>query len=166
MILIDTFGLNNMVMEDLENISTSLTTVLAILASLDAADLYDGYEDKVNLAGVIYLHRISGEQWKSDTGSFGRLDHIYDEQPPKKVVLATNAWSNIDPETSVAREQQPAAKLVNPTLDEDEQLRHCNVIESAHQIICAMREKKSFGRKGTRSRQEAETAELWERSRN
>ena len=104
------------------------------------ADPHCRYEHEVNLAGVIYFHRISDERWrKSDTRSFGWLKRICGESTLRNVVLATNMWGNVDPEIGAAREQQLAAEFVKPALDKGAQLlRHYDTTESTHQIIQAI----------------------------
>jgi len=127
-ILIDTPGFNDTVMED----SDVLKNISAFLAIV--------YENEVNLAGVIYFHRISDERWRrSDTRSFGWLRRICGESTLRNVVLATNMWGNVDPEIGVTREQELAAEFVKPALDKGAQLRrHHDTTESAHQIIRAI----------------------------
>jgi len=104
---------------------------------LDLTDPYLRYEGQVNLAGVIYFHRISDERWRrSDTRNFGWLKRICGETTLRNVVLATNMWGNVTPETGATREQQLATEFVKPTLDKGAQLhRHYDTTESAHQII-------------------------------
>jgi len=94
----------------------------------------------VNLAGVIYFHRISDERWRrSDTRSFGWLKRICGEPTLRNVVLATNMWGNVDPGVGADRERQLAAEFVKPALDKGAQLhRHYDTTESAHQIIRAI----------------------------
>jgi len=127
-ILIDTPGFNDTVTEDsdvLKNISAFLATV---------------YENEVNLAGVIYFHRISDERWRrSDTRSFGWLRRICGESTLRNVMIATNMWGNVDTEMGAAREQQLVAEFVKPALDKGAQLcRHYDTTESAHQVIRAI----------------------------
>ena len=104
------------------------------------ADPHCRYEREVNLAGVIYFHRISDERWRrSDTRSFGWLKRICGESTLRNVVLATNMWGNVHPEMGAAREQQLAAEFVKPALDKGAQLlRHYDTTESTHQIIQAI----------------------------
>jgi hypothetical protein len=143
-ILIDTPGFNDTVTEDssvLKDISAFLAAVSVIRAShVDPADRHYRYENKVNLAGVIYFHRISDERWRrSDTRSFGWLRRICGERTLRNVVLATNMWSNVNPEIGAAREQQLVAEFVKPALDAGAQLRrHYDTTESAHEIIRAI----------------------------
>ena len=105
--------------------------------TLDIADSHHRYENEVNLAGVIYFHRISDERWRrSDTRSFGWLRRICGESTLRNVVLATNMWGNVDQEIGITREQQLVAEFVKPALDKGAQLRrHYDTTESAHQII-------------------------------
>jgi hypothetical protein len=143
-ILIDTPGFNDTVTEDssvLKDISAFLAAVSVIRAShVDPADRHYRYENKVNLAGVIYFHRISDERWRrSDTRSFGWLRRICGERTLRNVVLATNMWGNVNPEVGATREQQLVAEFVKPALDAGAQLhRHHDTTESAHEIIRAI----------------------------
>lgn len=140
-ILIDTPGFNDTVTDDadvLKNISAFLAMVSATYTStFDVADPRSRYEHEVNLAGVIYFHRISDERWRrSDTRSFGWLKRICGESTLRNVMLATNMWGNVEPEIGAAREQQLAAEFVKPALDKGARLRrHHDTTESAHQII-------------------------------
>lgn len=144
MILIDTPGFNDTVMDDadvLKSISAFLAMVSAIYTSaLDATDPRYRYEHEVNLAGVIYFHRISDERWRrSDTRSFGWLKRICGEPTLRNVVLVTNMWGNVEPGVGADRERQLAAEFVKPALDKGARLhRHHDTTESAHQIIQAI----------------------------
>ena len=104
---------------------------------MDTADLYFRYEGGGNLTGVIYFHRISDDRWgRSDTRSIGWLKRICGETALRSVVLVTNMWGDVTPETSDTRERQLATEFVKPVLDKGAQLhRHYDTTESAHQII-------------------------------
>jgi len=127
-VLIDTPGFNDTVMDDAD-ILKSISAFLAMV-----------YEGKVKLAGVIYFHRVSDERWRgSDTRSIAWLKRICGEATLRNVVIVTNMWGNVTPETGAAREQQLAAEFVKPILDRGAQLhRHHDTTESAHQIIQAI----------------------------
>ena len=143
-ILIDTPGFNGTVTDDadvLKNISAFLAMVSVICTStLDATDPRSRYEHGVNLAGVIYFHRISDPHWRrSDVRSFGWLRPLCGEPTLKNVVLATNMWGNVKPEIGAAREHQLATESVEPALDKGARFRrHHDTSESAHQIIRAI----------------------------
>jgi len=124
-VLIDTPGFNDTVTDDAD-ILKSISAFLAMV-----------YEGEVKLAGVIYFHRVSDERWRrSDTRSLGWLKRICGESTLKNVVIVTNMWGNVTPETGAAREQQLAAEFVKPVLDRGAQLhRHYDTTESTHQII-------------------------------
>jgi hypothetical protein len=95
------------------------------------------YRREVQLAGIIYFHRISDQRWRgSDTRSFGWLKSICGEETLRNVVLATNMWGDVTREIGAVREQQLATDFVKDALDEGAQLhRHHDTTESAHQII-------------------------------
>jgi len=127
-ILIDTPGFNDTVTDDAD----VLKSISAFLAMV--------YQHEVNLAGVIYFHRISDERWRrSDTRSFGWLKRICGESTLRNVALATNMWGNVEPGVGADRERELAAEFVKPALDKGARLhRHYDTTESAHQIIRAI----------------------------
>ena len=95
------------------------------------------YEEGSTLAGVIYLHRVPGDQSGGISGrNFSLFRKLCGESTLKNVVLVTNMWGVDSQGTDEAHEEGLSNKLFKPALDKGAQMvRHHNTTESAHDII-------------------------------
>ncbi|KAK7032288.1 hypothetical protein VNI00_013247 [Paramarasmius palmivorus] len=104
-----------------------------------AAFLAVTYEQKTNLAGVIYLHRISDYRMGGiSRRNFKMFKELCGDNTLKNVVIVTNMWGGVDKETGEAREAQLMTedKFFKPVLDKGAQIvRHDNTPETARAIL-------------------------------
>ena len=101
------------------------------------------YEERAELAGVIYVHRISDTQ---STGIAGRNFNVFRKlcgsDAMRNVALVTSMWNSVSPEVGKDCENQLSSKLFKPALDKQAQMiQHNNTPESAHNIIRKIMEK-------------------------
>jgi len=97
----------------------------------------DRYENGVQLAGVIYIHRIADMRF---TGTAGRNLKMFRElcgdSTLKNTVLVTNMWEEVSPDVGETREQELSQEFFKPVLDKGAQLApHHNTTKSARDII-------------------------------
>ena len=89
------------------------------------------------LSGVIYIHRISDNQFNGISGrSFNLFRELCGESVLKNTILVTNMWGEVSPDVGEAREKDLSSNFLKPALDKGAQMvRHNNTIQSAHDII-------------------------------
>ena len=98
------------------------------------------YEQTENLAGIIYVHRISDVRFTGTAvKNFKTLLAMCGDQALRKVVIMTNMWGKVTQEVGIAREQELVSDFFKPALDNGALfVRHEDTIESAHNIIRAI----------------------------
>ena len=89
------------------------------------------------LAGVIYVHRISDNQFDGITGwNFNMFRELCGESALKNTVLVTNMWAVGSKDTNEACEKGLSGQFFKLALDKGAQMvRHHNTVQSAHDII-------------------------------
>jgi len=89
------------------------------------------------LAGVIYLHRISDKRFTGISGrNFKIFRELCGESNLKNVVLVTNMWEEVPHDVGKARERELASIFLKPALDKGAQMVcHLNTEQSAHDVI-------------------------------
>ncbi|KAF8910600.1 P-loop containing nucleoside triphosphate hydrolase protein [Gymnopilus junonius] len=126
--LIDTPGFDDTTRSD--------TDVLRMIATFLATRKYEGGKQ---LAGVIYLHRISDFRMGGiSTRNFKMFRQLCGESSLKNVVILTNMWGEVSREVGEAREDELASKdmFFKPVLDKGGQLfRHDNTQKAAHTVL-------------------------------
>lgn len=79
---------------------------------IDTYALHCSYNDKIKLAGIVYLHEIS--QARRVTGTPRRnldmLNRLCGQEATNNVILATTKWGDVRPEVGTEREKQVAAQ--------------------------------------------------------
>ena len=95
------------------------------------------YEAGSELAGVIYIHRISDRRFTGIAGrNFRMFRELCGDTTLKNVVIITNMWGEVSQDVGEARENELITNFFKPVLDKGAQLaRHHNTVQSAHDII-------------------------------
>jgi hypothetical protein len=97
------------------------------------------YKAEKNLAGVVYIHRISDPRVGGMSArNFKMLRELCGEDTLRNVVIVTNRWGEVSLEDGEAREAELTREDIffKPVLDKGAQmLRHHNSPESAHKIL-------------------------------
>lgn len=100
------------------------------------------YEGGSELAGIIYLHRISDARFSGAAGhNLKMFRKLCGDSTLRNVILATNMWEEVTLTVGEARERELAQEFLKPILDKGAKfVRHHNTAESAHGIIrCIMK---------------------------
>ena len=89
------------------------------------------------LAGVIYIHRISGYRFAGIAGqNFKRFRDLCGDTTLKNVVVVTNMWGDVSPEDGAVHESELFSVFFKPAFEKGAQMaRHYNTAQSAHEII-------------------------------
>lgn len=95
MTLVDTPGFDDTTRSD--------TEVLRLIASW----MKDAYDDRTNLTGIVYFHRITDQRMSgSSTKNVRMLRSLCGTQNLSHVILATTMWDNVSEEDGNARERE------------------------------------------------------------
>jgi hypothetical protein len=102
-----------------------------------SADYLAKYENGSQLAGVIYIHRISDKRFTGVAArNFKMFRELCGDSTLKNVILVTNMWGEVSQEVGETREEQLITNSFKPALDKSAQLaRHHDTVQSAHDII-------------------------------
>jgi hypothetical protein len=102
-----------------------------------SADYLARYENGSQLAGVIYIHRISDKRFTGIAArNFKMFRELCGDSTLKNVILVTNMWGEVSQEVRETREEQLITNFFKPALDKSAQLaRHHDTVQSAHDII-------------------------------
>ena len=95
------------------------------------------YQNGSQLAGLIYVHRISDKRFGGISGrNFKIFRELCGETSLKNVVIVTNMWGDVSHDVGEDRERELASKFLKPALDRGAQMvRHHNTEQSAHDVI-------------------------------
>ena len=101
--------------------------------------LINRYERGSTLAGVLYFHRISDFRMTGiSRKNFSMFRKLCGDNALRNVVIVTNMWGEVDPQTGNAREAELKGEDIffKPVLDKGAQMaRHENTVPSAESII-------------------------------
>ncbi|KAF9781313.1 P-loop containing nucleoside triphosphate hydrolase protein, partial [Thelephora terrestris] len=126
-VLIDTPGF--------DDTSKSDTDVLKLIAAF----LETSYERGSKLAGVLYFHRISDFRMTGlSRKNFSMFRKLCGDNALQNVVIVTNMWGEVDPQTGNEREAELRGEDIffKPVLEKGSQMaRHENTVPSAETII-------------------------------
>ena len=108
-----------------------------IYIPVPSVDYLARYENGSQLAGVIYIHRISDKRFTGIAGrSFKMFRELCGDSTLKNVILVTNMWGEVSQEVGESREEQLITNFFKPALDKSAQFtRHHDTVQSAHDII-------------------------------
>lgn len=95
------------------------------------------YKSGSQLAGLIYMHRISDRRFSGIAGrNFKIFRELCGETSLKNVVLVTNMWGEVSSDVGQARETELASNFLKPALDKGARMvRHHNTEQSAHGVL-------------------------------
>ncbi|KAF5327548.1 hypothetical protein D9619_004175 [Psilocybe cf. subviscida] len=114
----------------------------AEILQMIAVFLATAYENGKQLAGVIYMHRISDFKMSgTSTRNFKMFCQLCGDSALKNVVIATNMWSGVSEDIGIAHEAELVSNdlFFKPLLDKGgKMLRHTNAPASAHAIIASI----------------------------
>jgi len=101
------------------------------------AEPLNRYEKGSQLAGVIYIHRISDKRFTGIAGrNFKMFRKLCGDKTLKNVVLVTNMWGEVPRDVGESREDELSSTFFKPVLDKGAQMvRHHNTAQSAQDII-------------------------------
>jgi len=124
-VLVDTPGFHDTFKSDMDILNTIAQSLVA------------RYDRRENIAGIIYMHRISDVRFTGTAvKSFATLLAMCGDEALRNVVIMTNMWAKVTPEVGNAREQELSSRFFNLALDKGALLlRHNDTTESAHNVI-------------------------------
>ena len=92
------------------------------------------YQNGSQLAGLIYIHRISDKRFSGISGrNFKIFRELCGETSLKNVVIVTNMWGDVSYDVGKDRERELASKFLKPALNRGAQMvYHHNTEQSTH----------------------------------
>jgi hypothetical protein len=110
-----------------------------LVATFSRKCLLCRYERGGKLAGVLYFHRISDFKMTGlSRRNFNMFRKLCGDSTLKNVVIVTNMWGEVDPQTGDEREAELKGENIffKPVLEQDAKMaRHENTVPSAESII-------------------------------